>query len=71
MAFYRRLGELLLAAGTITPEELDRGLELQKDYKVFAQSLTGRCLPDHDPLPPGGIDFAIRPEVFDCVERVR
>ena len=23
MAFYRRLGELLLAAGTITPEELE------------------------------------------------
>lgn len=33
MAFYRRLGELLLAAGTITPEELDHGLELQKEQK--------------------------------------
>ncbi len=33
MAFYRRLGELLLAAGTITQEELDRGLELQKSQK--------------------------------------
>jgi len=33
MAFYRRLGELLLAAGTITQEELDRGLELQKTQK--------------------------------------
>jgi type IV pilus assembly protein PilB len=27
---YKRLGELLLAAGTITEEELERGLELQK-----------------------------------------
>jgi len=33
MAFYRRLGELLLAAGTITQEDLDRGLELQKSQK--------------------------------------
>ena len=33
MAFYRRLGELLLAAGTISQEELDRGLELQKSQK--------------------------------------
>ena len=30
---YRRLGELLLAAGTITQEELDRGLALQKESK--------------------------------------
>ncbi len=33
MAFYRRLGELLLAAGTITPEELDLGLKLQQEQK--------------------------------------
>jgi len=33
MAFYRRLGELLLAAGTITQDELDRGLALQKTQK--------------------------------------
>ena len=33
MAFYRRLGELLLAAGTITQEELDHGLALQKEQK--------------------------------------
>ncbi len=33
MAFYRRLGELLLAAGTITQEELDQGLALQKTQK--------------------------------------
>ena len=30
---YRRLGELLIAAGTITEEELNRGLELQKGTK--------------------------------------
>ena len=30
---YRRLGELLLAAGVITPEELDKGLALQKGTK--------------------------------------
>lgn len=33
MAFYRRLGELLLAAGTITQEELEKGLALQKTQK--------------------------------------
>ena len=33
MATYRRLGELLLAAGTISQEELDRGLALQKEQK--------------------------------------
>ena len=30
---YMRLGELLIAAGTITQEELDRGLDLQKGTK--------------------------------------
>ena len=30
---YMKLGELLIAAGTITQEELDRGLELQKGSK--------------------------------------
>ena len=30
---YRRLGELLIAAGTITEEELNRGLALQKGTK--------------------------------------
>ena len=30
---YKRLGELLVTAGTITEEELARGLALQKDTK--------------------------------------
>ena len=30
---YRRLGELVIAAGTITEEELNRGLALQKGTK--------------------------------------
>ncbi|MCR5825552.1 MAG: GspE/PulE family protein [Oscillospiraceae bacterium] len=33
MAFYRRLGELLLAAGTLTQEGLEKGLALQKTQK--------------------------------------
>lgn len=33
MATYKRLGDLLLAAGTITEEDLNRGLELQKGTK--------------------------------------
>lgn len=30
---YKRLGDLLIAAGTITPEELDMGLQRQKEIK--------------------------------------
>ena len=30
---YKRLGDLLIAAGTITPEELDMGLQRQKETK--------------------------------------
>ncbi len=30
MATYRRLGELLIAAGTINEEQLNRALEIQK-----------------------------------------
>ena len=30
---YKRLGELLVGAGAITEEELNRGLELQKGTK--------------------------------------
>lgn len=33
MAAYKRLGDLLIAAGTITEEELERGLQLQKGTK--------------------------------------
>ncbi|MCR5664983.1 MAG: GspE/PulE family protein [Oscillospiraceae bacterium] len=33
VAYYRRLGEVLLAAGTITQSELERGLALQKEQK--------------------------------------
>ncbi len=33
MATYRRLGELLIAAGTITQDELNRGLALQKESR--------------------------------------
>lgn len=33
MALYKRLGDLLLAAGTISEEELERGLALQKGTK--------------------------------------
>ena len=30
---YKRLGDLLIAAGTITEEELERGLAIQKETK--------------------------------------
>jgi len=68
---YPPTAEVRLRCAFPMTAELEENLDFYVDYKVFAQSLTGRCLPDHDPLPPGVIDFAIRPEVFDCVERVR
>ena len=33
MAKYRRLGELLIDAGTIDEEQLNRALEIQKESK--------------------------------------
>lgn len=38
------------------------------DYKDFAASLTGRCVPHTLRLPAGVLQCRIEPEVFDCVE---
>ena len=40
---------------------------LYVDYKDFAGSLTGRCIPRTLKLPSGVIDYRITPEVFDCI----
>jgi hypothetical protein len=37
------------------------------DYKDFAGSLTGRCIPHTLKLPSGVIDYRVTPEVFDCI----
>lgn len=41
------------------------------DYKDFANSINGKCIPHSDPLPSGVIDYTIEPRVFECVEKIR
>ena len=38
------------------------------EYKDFASSMGGRCIPSALKLPRGVIDYHIEPEVFTCVE---
>lgn len=39
------------------------------DYKDFANSRSGRCVPHADGLPGNVIDYTLAPEVFDCMVR--
>jgi len=41
------------------------------DYKDFAKSLAGQCLPRRDALPAGVISYTMTPDVFECMESVR
>ena len=41
---------------------------LSIDYKDFVSSLSGRCIPRADKLPPGVLDYRVVPEIFDCIE---
>ncbi len=41
------------------------------DYRDFAGSLSGKCLPRHDGLPRGVLSYSIDPPVFECVESLR
>lgn len=45
------------------------GLKLSIDYRDFASSISGRCIPACDHLPDGVIDWVVYPAVFDCVEQ--
>ena len=38
------------------------------DYKDFAGSLNGRCIPHTLKLSSGVIDYRVTPEVFDCIQ---
>ena len=40
------------------------------DYRDFASSLGGKCLPQVI-LPPGVLDCTVEPQVFDCIESLR
>lgn len=39
------------------------------DYRDFARSVSGRCVPHCEQLPPYVIDWSLEPEVFDCMVR--
>ena len=43
-------------------------LHLYIDYKDFASSISGRCIPRAGNLPSGVLDYRVVPEVFDCIE---
>ena len=42
--------------------------QLYIDYADFASSLSGRCVPRVQELPPGVLDYRVEPAVFDCIE---
>lgn len=46
-------------------------LRIYIDYKDFAASINGRCVPRTLRLPAGVLDYRVQPEVFDCFELVR
>jgi hypothetical protein len=41
---------------------------LSIDYEDFVSSLSGRCIPRADKLPPGVLDYRVVPKIFDCIE---
>ena len=41
------------------------------DYKDFAASINGRCVPRALRLPNGVLEYRVQPEVFDCIESAR
>lgn len=53
---------------TVDPSDVAR---FYIDYQDFTNSLGGVCIPRHDALPAGILDYTIEPQVFDCVESIR
>ena len=41
------------------------------DYRDFAASINGRCVPRALRLPAGVLEYRVQPEVFDCIESAR
>lgn len=62
---------LFKCAFPVSVDPAEEGVSLYVDYRDFAQSLGGKCLPRIDALPPGVLDYTVEPQVFDCVESVR
>ena len=57
----------------VFPMASDRTSEVQFyiDYEDFQNSLSGKCVARTDALPPGVLNWAVTPEVFECVEDLR
>lgn len=49
----------------------ERMANVYVDYEQFEQSVHGQCIPSIDGLPDDVIDYAISPDVFECVESGR
>lgn len=43
-------------------------IRLSIDYRDFASSISGRCIPRVSNLPSGVLDSRVVPEIFDCIE---
>ena len=58
---------VLLCAFPVSRDPLS-SFKLYIDYRDFASSLTGRCVPRTLRLPAGVLQYRVSPEVFDCIE---
>lgn len=45
-----------------------QAFKIHVDYRDYAASMSGRCAPRILRVPPGVLEYQIKPEVFDCVE---
>ena len=48
-----------------------KGVRFYIDYKDFANSLDGKCIPKVSGLSPDVLSYKIEPQVFECVENFR
>lgn len=46
------------------------GISFYVDYNDFAGSINGRCIPQDSGLPGSVIDYAVEPQVVECIENV-
>ncbi len=60
--------ELILRCAFPVGRDPFETLRVSVDYRDFASSLSGRCIPRVSNLPPGVLDYRIQPEIFDCIE---
>jgi hypothetical protein len=61
---------VLLCAFPLVKDPLPE-FRIYVDYKDFAASINGRCVPRTLRLPTGVLEYRVQPEVFDCIESVR